>query len=239
MSPEQPFDRLDKILETMWTRIRGRARIFHAVEAGTIDRRLYALYMLETYHYTRHNARNQALVGVRAHDVSPQYQKFCFHHAEEETGHELMALHDVASLGLDKEAMPIPDPLPETETLIAYLYWVSLMGNPYQRLGYSYWAENVYHYIMPAIHALRDQLALSDHQLTFFIAHSEIDAEHAVEVQQVLTKNCATPQDWAAVERVMITSLNLTERMLEGVFDAYEQLRDGQLPQYNFLNTLS
>ena len=238
MTPEQRFEHLDTILEDMWATIKGRARIFQAIENKTIDRRLYALYMLETYHYTQHNARNQALVGVRAHEVSPKYQKFCFHHAEEETGHELMALHDVASLGLEKENMPIPEPLPATETLIAYLYWISLMGNPYQRLGYSYWAENVYHYIMPAIHSLRDHLGIDDHQLTFFIAHSDIDADHALEVQEVLAKNCVTAADWNSVERVMITSLDLTERMLEAVYDAYEKLRENNLPEYSFLNVL-
>ena len=56
----------------------------------------------------------------------------------EETGHENMALRDIRSLGFDVSAVSQMRPLPATETLTAYLYWISVQGNPVQRLGYSF-----------------------------------------------------------------------------------------------------
>ncbi|HWN71369.1 MAG TPA: iron-containing redox enzyme family protein, partial [Haliangium sp.] len=160
------LDELDRESAAIWSEILSKSRLTAAIEKGTIDRKLFAIYMVETYHYTSHNARNQALVGVRAVGQPPQYIKFCFEHAAEETGHELMALHDVRSLGLTDASFEIPPPLPDTETLIAYLYWISATGNPLQRLGYSYWAENSYHYINPLLHKLKKRLSLEDNQLT-------------------------------------------------------------------------
>lgn len=231
------FDRLDQELESMWSKIINEAPLFRAIDENRVDKKLYALYMIETYHYTLHNARNQALVGVRAYDVPPKYTKFCFEHAAEETGHELMALHDVKSLGLS-ENFTIPPPLPETETLIAYLYWISATGNPMQRLGYSYWAENVYHYIMPYVRKLQEQLGLQNNQLTFFIAHSDIDEAHAAEVREIIERHANTDEDREAVARVMRSSLYLTGEMLHGAFRAYGKLRDGEPGAYGFLQAL-
>ena len=232
---QQYIDDLDRESAAVWSEILSKSRLVEAIEKRTIDRKLFAIYMIETYHYTLHNARNQALVGVRAMDQPPQYIKFCFTHAAEETGHELMALHDAKKLGLKDVDFDIPPPLPDTEALIAYLYWISATGNPLQRLGYSYWAENSYHYINPLVHKLKEHLHLEDNQLTFFIAHSEIDDEHAREVQEMLRRHCRSASDWAAVKRVLATSLRLTGRFMEGVYEEYERLRAGQSTGYSFL----
>ncbi|HEU4538289.1 MAG TPA: iron-containing redox enzyme family protein, partial [Polyangiaceae bacterium] len=202
-------------------------------------RQLYGIYLLETYQYTLHNARNQALVGVRALDVSIPYLKFCFEHAAEETGHEHMALHDLRALGLAREAIVIPPPLPMTEALIAYLYWVSATGNPLRRLGYSFWAESSYDFIMPLIARAKADLGLTPAQMTFFVAHSKIDEDHAAEVRRMIAENCKTERDWRDVEHVLETSLRLMGDMMEDVYAEYERLRRGESPNYAFLGALA
>jgi len=183
------------------------------------------------------HARNQGLVGVR-HADNPVYAKFCFEHAAQEVGHEKMALHDVMSLGLKNELFDIPPALPETEVLIAYLYWISFTGNPLQRLGYSYWAENAYQFITPLISKLSEILALSPAQLTFFIAHSDIDIEHFNEIKLILRRTCKCQADWEAINTVMETSLRLTGDMLEAVYEQYESWQNGLAPRYDFLHAL-
>lgn len=229
--------RLNETVTRTWERILDNSRFVRTIREGKLDKRLYALYLTQTYEYTRHNARNQALVGVLAKDGNPQYQKFCFEHAMEETGHELMALHDAHSMGLPKDTK-LPGALPATEVLVAYLYWVSAQGNPVQRLGYSFWAENSYQHINPLIEKIRDTLQLKNSQMTFFVAHSAIDKEHAEEVERMLLQHCRTEQDWHDVERVAITSLKLTGDMLEDVYWEYQALADGKSSSYDFLNAL-
>lgn len=231
------LERLNDRVAAVWGEILDTSRLVRAIRDGSIDKALYAIYMLETYHYTAHNARNQALVGVRHAELAP-YAKFCFEHAAEEVGHERMALHDVMSIGLKGHEFDIPKPLPATEILIAYLYWISFTGNPLQRLGYSYWAENAYVYINPLIDRLRRLLDLQESQLTFFIAHSAIDADHFDEIKSVMRRTCKQDEDWADIERVMETSLRLTGAMLDAVHDEYERYRSGASTRYAFLDVL-
>ncbi|MGI0119998.1 iron-containing redox enzyme family protein [Zooshikella sp. RANM57] len=235
---KQKLTELNEKLAQVWDEILSASKLVQAINEKRIDQRLFALYMLETYHYTRHNARNQALVGVRSFQAAPSYIKFCFDHAAEETGHELMALHDVKSMGLNIEENDLPSPLPATEVLIGYLYWISMQGNPLQRLGYSFWAENCYQYINPIIHSLQEQLGLKSSQLTFFIAHSTIDEKHAEEVNNMIITHCKSEDDLKDVEKVMETSLRLTGQLLNAVYDAYVSLEKGSSDTYQFLNVL-
>ncbi|WKV96685.1 iron-containing redox enzyme family protein [Pseudomonas sp. H22_DOA] len=234
---EQQLSLLDERIENVWADILDNSRLVKAIRGGGVSKALYAIYMIETFHYTAHNARNQGLVGVR-HADNPVYAKFCFEHAAQEVGHEKMALHDVMSLGLKNEAFDIPTALPATEVLIAYLYWISFTGNPLQRLEYSYWAENAYQFINPLINSLSETLSLKPAQLTFFIAHSDIDVEHFNEIKLILQRTCKDQSDWDAVATVMETSLRLTGNMLEAVYEQYEAWQNGLAPRYDFLHAL-
>ncbi|WP_339465396.1 iron-containing redox enzyme family protein [Pseudomonas sp. EA_65y_Pfl2_P74] len=234
---EQQLSLLDERIESSWAAILNNSRLVKAIREGSVSKALYAIYMIETFHYTAHNARNQGLVGVR-HADNPVYAKFCFEHAAQEVGHEKMALHDVMSLGLKSEDFKIPPAAPETEVLIAYLYWISFTGNSLQRLGYSYWAENAYHFINPLINSLRETLSLKPAQLTFFMAHSDIDVEHFHEIKLILQRTCKSQSDWDAIATVMETSLRLTGNMLEAVYDQYEAWQNGRAPRYDFLHAL-
>jgi len=206
------------------------------MEPGFADRRLYALYMLETYHYTLHNARNQALVATRQEKIDIRYLKFCLKHAEEEMGHELMALHDLKNLGYNVPAEEsLPKPLGATETLIAYLYHVSRNGHPLARLGYSFWAEQSYGYIQPLLSMVSSGFGIPDKAMTFFREHSSIDEVHARQVEEVIERFAKTPEDWAAIEDCMVNSLILTARMMDQVFEEFMKVKIGESTRVPFL----
>lgn len=226
---------LEKTTGLLWKKILSGSKFIKEIMDGNATKVLYAIYMIETFHYTKHNARNQALVGVRSQNVSDRYIAYCFHHANEETGHENMALRDIRSLGFDVSLISQMRPLPATETLTAYLYWISVQGNPVQRLGYSFWAENVYSYIDPVLRALQETLGLQDSNLKFFIAHASIDQAHAEEVQRMILDNCKTDQDFGDVKYVLENTLSLTGRILDDVWDEYEKFRKNDSNRYEFL----
>jgi pyrroloquinoline quinone (PQQ) biosynthesis protein C len=232
--PDDRFTLLDRLVSATWSEVLGTSRLVKTIRSGAVSRELYAIYLLETYHYTSHNARNQALVAVRDNG-NPVYSKFCFEHAGEECGHERMALHDMVSLGIAPPDMQIPDPLAATETLIAYLYWISSAGNPLRRLGYSYWAESCYDYIDPLLRKVQATLGLAPSQMTFFVAHSEIDAGHAATVRQIMQRTCKSDADWEAVADVAQTSLRLTGRLMEAVYAEYLLFVEGRSRRYGFL----
>lgn len=209
--------------------------MIQAISQGCSDRRLYIIYLIETYHYTRHNAKNQALVAVRFEGESNPYFQFCLHHAADEAGHELMALHDLKKLGIDPQAVITSEPLAATEVLIAYLYWISVQGNPYQRLGYSFWAENCYQSIDAVLKAIQKQMTLTLKEMTFFTEHATLDKKHAEMVHQMISKIATTEQTWNDIERVMQRSLMLTGKILDDVYEEYQKLVTRGSSRYSFL----
>lgn len=236
------LDRLDEAIGAIWNQILTHPLAKELTQSGLgADRRLYALYIFQVYHYASHTARNQALVGVNLANVDTQYQKYCFEHALEETGHELMALHDLRALGLSLEEprRDVPRPLPATELLIAYLYFVSTQGRPVSRLGYSYWAERSYDFIRPVITSLQSKMSLASGSMSFFFAHSKVDEKHADDVRAILLRVCKSPEDWAAVRRTAEVTLQLTAQILEQVYGEYKKLRDGHDTEYALLQKLA
>ncbi|RKP52556.1 iron-containing redox enzyme family protein [Trinickia fusca] len=228
---DQQFAILEQRISGTWAEILDNSPLARSIRTGEFSKELYMIYMLETYHYTSHNARNQALAGV-AHPENPVYMKFCFDHAADEAGHEMMALHDLRSLGHVDDDLTLPAPLPSTETLIAYLYWASKNGNPFRRLGYSFWAESSYQYINPLVGKVKEKLGLKDSQLTFFVAHSAIDEEHAKEVCNVIERVAKSQSDWDAIGETAEVSLRLTGRMLDEVHAEYQKLVAGLPSRY-------
>ncbi|MBS1970541.1 MAG: iron-containing redox enzyme family protein [Bdellovibrionales bacterium] len=206
------------------------------MEPGFADKRLYGLYLLETYHYTYHNARNQALVATRPERMDVRYAKFCLKHAEDEMGHELMALHDLKNLGYDvPDEDHLPKPLTATETLIAYLYHVSRNGHPLARLGYSFWAEQSYGYIQPLLEMISGGLGVPNKAMTFFREHSSIDEVHAKQVEETIERFAKTKEDWSAIEECMVNSLILTARMMDQVFEDFMKVKAGETARVPFI----
>ena len=221
------FTRLDLSISDLWARAAAGKFWRHVVARG-FDRELYRLLMIQIFHYTRHNSINQAVAALRASPDEPALLRFVYSHAREELGHERLVVKDLKSLGLLPGDEITEAPLPATDALINYLYGVALREGPVARLGYSYWAESIYNQIAPLLSAARESLGLGDENLTFFIAHAEIDSKHSEEVRTVLVRSVTTPERAEAVHRVAVTSLWLTIQLLEQSFEA-SGLADGVL----------
>ena len=221
----EKLNQLRGVMDNTWREIFSQSKWVNAIETGDYDIRLYALYLIETYHYTLHNARNQAMVATNQQTTNIQYMRFCLKHAYEEVGHEMMAFHDLKTLGLNLSTpSELPDPLMATDIFVAYVYWASQYGNVNKRMGYSYWAESSYGYVEPIVKKMQNKLGLANHQMTFFTAHVEIDVKHAEDVERAIRLQAKTDEDWCEIEKVMTTSLKLTAGILDGIYDCYKNL---------------
>lgn len=223
-------DRLDLILGEEFMRILQGDRLARAMQPGFADVRLYASYLVQTYHYTWHNPRHQALVVSTKREFPVGYAKYCLSHSREEWGHEQMALNDLRSLDFTDDLARWPQPLPETRKLIDYLYEISATGSPYARLGYTFWAERCYGFINSSLKEMAKKLALGPGSMTFLVEHSTIDETHAREVEETIAEFVKTPEDEAAVREVMLVSLKLTVEMMDAVFDNFLAMKTGELP---------
>jgi thiaminase len=205
---------LRETIETQWREIK-RGEFWRLVMDKQVTRPLYRDLMLQVYHYSKHNSVNQA---VAAFVPAPEgLLRFVYRHASEELGHERMVTHDLRSIGLLEEADLAKPPLPATEALIGYLYYVALRYGPIPRLGYSFWAEDAHAHIGEPLAKICMDLQLTSKNVTFFGSHAEADADHIRQVEEALEKYAATPADQELVTRVAITTLSLTGQLLDQV----------------------
>ncbi len=215
------FEELDAIVDSGWAKIKKGRYWSHSLEQP-ITVELYQQVMLQVYHYTRFNSINQAACAFSADPGQTTLLRFVYKHALEELGHEKMVIRDLDSIG----ALPasLPAPLPPTQALIAYLNDVAIRQGPIARLGYSYWAEEVYEHIQPILNKFREDLGLKDEQMTFFVAHSTIDEKHSEEVRLAMQRAVSTDEERAQIKEVTRVTLYLTGQLLEESLAEYERL---------------
>lgn len=236
---EESFKWLKEARDQKWAEIKSSAKWVDFIMSKKFDRRFYGIYLLETYHYVKENPRHQAIISLRDTDAPINYLKFCYEHAEEETGHEMMAHHDLESLGLNSDDIDITMPLASTEILIAYLYRISQYGNPLRRLGYSFWAEDSYQYIQDLLGAISENLSLDKKNMTFLVSHSTIDEKHSKEIEEMIIRFCKGPDDFESILEIMNVTLTLQSNMIDEVVVEYQKLVENKSTKYGFLNKLT
>ena len=201
-------------VDAQWAQIK-RGAFWRRVMEQPVTPELYRDLMMQVWHYSRHNSMNQA---VAAFVPAPEgLLKFVYRHAAEELGHERMVVHDLKSVELFREADLQQAPLPATEALIGYLYYVSLRYGAVPRLGYSFWAEGIYVHIQEPFRKICGDLGLKGPNVTFFGAHAVADEAHIRQVEESITAYAKTAQEQELVERVAATTLSLTGQLLEQV----------------------
>lgn len=213
------LEQLEEHMAGLWQEILSRPL---AKEIGAIltsgDKKLYALWLSQVAHLTRHTSAHQALVATRIDEITHAYMKFCLEHAMEEVGHELMALDDLRKIGAGITTFEdLPPALGSTNKMTAYLYFAAERLHPFTRLGFSYWAEKCYPYIAGLAGNTKKALGLGDHQMTFFVNHATIDEKHAADVERIIQVVCQNENDWNAVKEGMIDSLNLAINIFEEI----------------------
>ncbi len=201
-------------VDAEWARIK-QGVFWHRVMEHPVSHALYRDLMLQIYHYSRHNSMNQA---VAAFVPAPEgLLKFVYKHAGEELGHEKMVVHDLKSIGMLHENDLKGLPLPATEALIGYLYFVALRYGAIPRLGYSFWAEAVYAHIQPAFQKICTDLQLTSKNTTFLGSHALADAAHIQQVEDAIQTYAIAERDQALVMQVALTTLSLTGQLMEQV----------------------
>ena len=236
---EECFEYLKEARNKKWEKIINSANWVKFIMDKNFDKRFYGIYLIETYHYVKENPRHQAIIALRETNAPINYLKFCYEHAEEETGHEMMAYHDLKSLGLENDEIKLGPPLSSTEILIAYLYRISQFGNPLRRLGYSFWAEDSYQYIQELLKSIAENLSLGKENMTFLVSHSTIDEKHSKEIEQMIVHFCKDSNDFESILEIMNVTLTLQSNMLDEIVNEYRKLEQNESFKYNFLNKIS
>jgi hypothetical protein len=234
--------KIDEMLAKTWTSIMKKPEALSLLtKASSFDRRIYAMYLVQIYHWANHFARSLGLAGANINIRNKEFMSFAFSHGIEEAGHELMAVDDLIALGvpLESDLSNMPPPFPRTEALIGYINWIVTHQNPIRSLGFFYWVERPYEHIRSVVLAVQKACKLTEKQMSFFFAHEKLDQKHGREIEAALIKFCETESDWEEVRLVMNMSQTLLiDMIIHELFPAYEALKAGKSTRYNLLNQI-
>lgn len=241
-SIEAQLKKFDKFLENKWKDFFSWSEIVSLLASlSGFDKRLYALYLIQVYHWSSFSARSLGLAGANLNNKDTRLMMHYFEHANEETGHELMALHDLKKLGLDKTMVEekMPEPLPETAALIAYVQYLATGLEPYRMLGYDYWTEKPYDFIGGSVRKVQKAFGLEDSQMTFYLNHEEIDKKHGDDISRILKVVCDTEEKWEQITKIAEVTMKMTFDMVKAIIEEYKLLKKGKSDKFIFLNSLN
>ena len=157
-------------------------------------------------------------------------------HAIEEIDHDFLALDDLEKMGVDREEVINSRPEPETQAFSSLIFDLVLRERPIGRLGYSFWAEGCLNgEQLPLVaQRVRYHFDLPDDQMTFLVAHAELDKGHSKAAIKAIEEHVNTDGDKEAVIYFGKATCRMYYHFLEGVFDKFEreqeQLRQLERP---------
>jgi pyrroloquinoline quinone (PQQ) biosynthesis protein C len=189
-----------------------------AVLAGKPDLAVYTRYLINVFHYACHSAEVIALAGARCTRSHPGASQYLLHHAREEMGHELWALDDLRSLGMDEQAVHAGRPVPACAAMIGFEYYIAGRANPVGLFGWLYVLEAIGDDLGKRVAAgLQMALGGNHRGIKFVAGHGVADHEHTADLTDVISQHITAPQDVADVNHVADVSADLYVRMFRQI----------------------
>ncbi|HEY0975098.1 MAG TPA: iron-containing redox enzyme family protein [Solimonas sp.] len=154
---------------------------------GGVTHAHYVAYLVQTYHLVRHTARCLALAAARLGDERRALRAWFLEQANDEHGHELFCLKDLAHLGEDAQARVAGAPGAGAWGLVTQNYYMATYGNPVAMLGVATATEGMGATLAGGMaQVLAQRYGIPDKALTFLRSHAGFDQRHLREAQRAV-----------------------------------------------------
>jgi pyrroloquinoline quinone (PQQ) biosynthesis protein C len=211
---------LDEELEASVRRVK-ESRFLAELADPAKTRALYVAYLREAYHFVRLTSSFTPLAARRLDPRLVTLRKWILTHSAEELGHELMALDDLALLGVRRDEVEASEPGPGTIAWVSFFHYHVAIENPFCAMGVLYFLEGMAAELAPSSTKLI-LAALGPNEkraVSFFREHGALDVTHLREQRRELARDCATPDDQAAVKRTVRRAGHVMRLLLDTLVD--------------------
>jgi len=177
-------------------------------------RELYPEYLVLSHGIIRASVPLMAAARDRARAlpgdaVASMVADYCARHIEEERGHDDWLLEDLASIGVDPEAVRARVPTPTVAALVgAQYYWIEHV-HPVGLLGYVLLLEG-WPPTPETVEELRRRTGYGPAAFRTLLAHADLDPHHGQELDDVLD---ALPLSAAQRELLGVSALSSAARL--------------------------
>lgn len=208
--------RLDVALGTSVALLEESAFVKHLLK-GEHVLPLYTAYLQQAYHFVRLTSSFTPLSARRMDPELLALRQWILHHSAHEMGHELMALDDLALLGVPREQVRASDPLPGTWAWVNFFHYEVTNRRPIAAMGVLYFLEGMAAKLAPIVGRQLAQVLTGEQRkaVSFVQEHGELDAEHSEEGREMLALYCTDPLDADELERTILLGGNIKRFLLD------------------------
>ncbi len=154
------------------------------------SKELYLNFLGQAYHHVRCTASLLALAAARCDSEDFLFQSALFEYIDEERGHELWILEDIAALGGDPEEVRRGAPRLPCKVMVGHAYYIVDRISPYGLLGMIYVLEGMAVALAGhAVTAIRASIAPDmDGGFKYLTTHSDLDVRHTEFFENLVDK---------------------------------------------------
>ena len=208
--------RLDAALGTSVALLEESAFVQHLLK-GEHVLPLYTAYLQQAYHFVRLTSSFTPLSARRMDPELLALRQWILHHSAHEMGHELMALDDLALLGIPREQVQQSDPLPGTWAWVNFFHYEVTNRRPIAAMGVLYFLEGMAAKLAPIVGRQLATVLTGEQRkaVSFVQEHGELDAEHSEEGREMLALYCTDPLDADELERTILLGGSIKRFLLD------------------------
>jgi hypothetical protein len=166
-------------------------------------------------------ARDRALALAADDPVAPGVASYLDHHISEELDHDEWLLDDLEVVGMDRATALSRPPAPSVAALVGAQYYWIFHYHPVALLGYIAVLEG-YPPSMAMIGGLMERTGYDRSAFRTLIAHSELDAGHSDELDELLDRLPLTQEQTGVVGLSAISTVGRVARVFDEVADEYD-----------------
>jgi len=150
---------------------------------------LYISYLEQAYHHVKHTCNLLALAASRCGPEDREYQNALFEYINEEKGHDLWILDDIAALGGNREEIASGTPGVPCAAMVGYAYYAIEHISPYCLLGMVHVLEGMSVALaQSAATSIAGSLdrTLDDGGFQYLTSHGALDHDHVAFFEQLV-----------------------------------------------------
>lgn len=165
------------------------APILSRCMAGDIEGSEYLDFLTQAYHHVRHTVPLLQAVAERLPGDKAWLQEAVAEYIEEEEGHDIWILDDIAAAGGDAQLAAHMTPDPATELMVAYAYDMVQRVNPLGFFGMVQVLEGTSIALADnAATAIQTALGLPDDAFGYLRSHGALDQDHVKFFQTLMDR---------------------------------------------------
>jgi len=189
---------------------------------------LYIKYLEQAYHHVKHTCNLLALAASRCGPEDRNYQNALFDYINEEKGHELWILDDIAALGGDPKQVASGDPSAACAAMVGYAYYAIEHISPYCLLGMVHVLEGMSVVLADsAAKSIAGSLdrKLEDGGFQYLTSHGALDLDHVAFFEK-LVNGISEPHHQQAI----IATTKVMYDLFGGIFSALDKRKAARVP---------